>query len=432
MHIFFSGVGGTAIGPLALIAKQAGFTVSGSDKQDSRYIHYLREHGVADIAIGQTRDHIAAVHAREPIDWFVYSSAVAIENPDAPELVFCREQDIKMSKRDELINLILQEKKLKLIAIAGTHGKTTTTAMTIWLFKQLHVPFSYSVGAKMSFGEMGQYEKGSEYFVYEADEFDRNFLAFEPYLSLITGIDWDHPDIYPTREAYNDAFREFLEQSKHIVMWDADITRLDVVPTEHYTVLDEDDPAIAQKLTLPGLVNRLNAWEVAHTVKRITDKPLSELLEILNHFPGVARRFEEIVPNLYTDYAHTPPKIRGALQLAHEVADTNVVVVYEGLHNTRQHFIKDELYHLFDDVKQLYIVPSYLAREDHHLPLLSPRDLQDLLSPEAQAHTHPRELNADLTADIQKHLDAGDTVVCITAGGGGSLDEWLRKQFGTI
>lgn len=432
MHIFFSGIGGTAIGPLALIAKQAGFTVSGSDKQDSRYIHYLREHGITDISIGQTREHIAAVHAHEPIDWFVYSSAVAIENPDAPELVFCREQDIKMSKRDELINLILQEKKLKLIAVAGTHGKTTTTAMTIWLFKQLHVPISYSVGAKLSFGEMGQYEQGSEYFVYEADEFDRNFLAFKPHLSIITGIDWDHPDIYPTRDAYNDAFREFLEQSKHIVMWDADVDRLDIVPTEHYAVLDEDDPDISQKLTLPGLVNRLNAWEVAQTVKRLTGKPLAELLDFMNQFPGVSRRFEAIAPNLYTDYAHTPPKIRGALQLAHEIAGTNVVVVYEGLHNTRQHFIKDELYHLFDDIKQLYIVPSYLAREDHHLPLLSPSDLRNLLSPEAQAHTHPRELNAELAHDIQKHLDEGDLVMCITAGGGGSLDEWLRKQFGAI
>jgi UDP-N-acetylmuramate--alanine ligase len=429
MHIFFSGIGGTAIGPLALIAKQAGFSVSGSDKQDSSYIHYLREHGISDIAIGQTREHITQIHNHEPIDWFVYSSAVAIENPDAPELLFCREQDIKTSKRDELINLILQEKHLKLLAIAGTHGKTTTTAMMIWLFKKLKLPISYSVGAKLSFGDMGQYQKGSEYFVYEADEFDRNFLAFRPHLSVITGIDWDHPDIYPTREAYNDAFREFLEQSAHVVMWGTDVERLDIVPTKTYAVLDEDDPAISQKLTLPGLVNRQNAWEVAQTVKRLTGEPVNKLLTLLNEFPGVARRFEQLAPNLYTDYAHTPPKIQGALQLAHEVADQHVVVVYEGLHNTRQHFIKDELYHLFDDVKQLYIVPSYLAREDHHLPLLGPDDLRDLLSPAAQSHAAPRGLNDELAKDIQKHLDNGDLVLCLTAGGGGSLDEWLRERW---
>ena len=132
MHIFFSGIGGTAIGPLALIAKQAGYSVSGSDKQDSQYIEYLKKHGVSDITIGQTRDDIARAHEKQPIDWFVYTSALPLENPDAPELAFCREKNIKTSKRDELLNVIIQEKKLKLIAVAGTHGKTTTTGMERW------------------------------------------------------------------------------------------------------------------------------------------------------------------------------------------------------------------------------------------------------------------------------------------------------------
>src|SRR5687768_7895906 len=112
MHIFFSGIGGTGIGPLALIAHEAGFTVSGSDKQHSGYIDYLREHGVTDITIGQNHADIAAAHARQPIDWFVYSSAVMIERPNSPELVFCREQGIHMSQRAELLNEILAAKKL--------------------------------------------------------------------------------------------------------------------------------------------------------------------------------------------------------------------------------------------------------------------------------------------------------------------------------
>jgi UDP-N-acetylmuramate--alanine ligase len=122
MHVYFSGIGGTAIGPLALIAHQAGFQVSGSDKQDSQYIAYLRKKGLSNIHIGQDYDDIAAVHAQEPIDWFVYTSALPIENPHAPELRFCQEQHIKTSKRDEFLNLLLQEKNLKLIAISGTHG----------------------------------------------------------------------------------------------------------------------------------------------------------------------------------------------------------------------------------------------------------------------------------------------------------------------
>jgi UDP-N-acetylmuramate--alanine ligase len=222
MHIYFSGIGGTAIGPLALIAKQAGYEVSGSDKQDSQYIEYLRKHGINSIDIGQSREVIQKVHDKHSIDWVVYTSALTLENPDAPELAYAKEMGIRTSKRDELLNQIIQEKGLKLIAVAGTHGKTTTTAMVVWLFKQLGLPISYSVGAKIGFGEMGEFDSKSEYFVYECDEFDRNFLAFEPHLSLITGVTWDHHEIFPTREDYQQAFKEFIEQSQQTLVWKDD------------------------------------------------------------------------------------------------------------------------------------------------------------------------------------------------------------------
>lgn len=430
MHIFFSGIGGTGLGPLALIAHEAGYSVSGSDKQDSQYIHYLRDHGIANIEIGQTVEQIAAAHTRDPIDWYVYSSAVAIENPNAPELRFCAAKHIKTSKRDVLLNAILADKNLKLIAIAGTHGKTTTTAMAIWLLQQLAVPVSYSLGAKISFGEMGHYDPSSQYFVYEADEFDRNFLSFQPYISIITGVDWDHHDIYPTRQSYEAAFGEFITQSAQTVIWQEDVAKLGLPASPRLHTVDKYDTAINSGLHLPGSVNRQDAWQVAGAIQLVTGIPSAELLPRLDTFPGASRRFEQILPRLYSDYAHTPPKIRGTLDTAREVAKGHgVVVVYEGLHNTRQHFIKDELKTLFDKVGWLYIVPSYLAREDKTLPLLRPADLKKLLSDVSQAKTMPAALDPALKKAIQDHLSAGDTVVCISAGGGGSLDEWLRKEF---
>lgn len=428
MHIYFSGIGGTGLGPLALIAKQAGFSVSGSDKQDSQYIQYLKSKGIRDIHIGQTYEAIHALHAENPIDWFVYTTAVTSEQTDPPEVRFCQEAAIRMSKRDELLNQILTEKNLKLVAIAGTHGKTTTTAMAIWLFKQLNIPVSYSVGAKIPFGDMGTYNPASEYFIYEADEYAKNFLAFTPYLSLITGIDWDHPDIYPTREEYNQAFQEFITKSKYNIMWKNDVQNIRIPKNDNLLVLQDTDDKL-DTLTLPGKVNRLDAWQVIQAVQYITKVSTEELIGHMNRFPGVSRRFEQIAPNIYTDYAHTPPKICGAIQVAQEVASGNVVVVYEGLHNTRQHFIKDELPDLFNDVKQLYIVPSYLAREDPNLALLSPSDLRNLLHEDTQAKTIPSELNPELKTAIQNHVNSGDLVLCLTAGGGNSLDEWLRKEF---
>lgn len=427
MHIYFSGIGGAGIGPLALVAKQAGYEVSGSDKQTSSYLEYLESQGVENIHIGQTTEDIDAVHSKHPIDWLVYSSALPMENPNHPELVFATENDIKATKRDEFITQMLADKNLKMIAVAGTHGKTTTTAMTVWLMQELGIPISYLLPAKTSFASLGKYDPESEYFVYECDEFDRNFLAYNPALSLITGIDWDHPDIYHTRENYNEAFRDFIAQSEYTYIWQPDAERAGIQSSDNCTLIRMEDYS---GITLPGEVNRQNAALVAQAACHITkQESISTYFDVLNRFPGVSRRFEQLVPHLYTDYAHTPPKIAGAVQLGKETAGDKLVIVYEGLHNTRQHFIKEDLKHLFDGVLQLYIVPSYLAREDESLTLLSPSDLRDLLSPEAQAIAVPSQMNQELKHHIQQHLDNGNTVLCLTAGGGGSLDEWLRKEF---
>ncbi len=417
MHIFFSGIGGTGIGPLALLAKEAGFKVSGSDKQDSQYVEYLRKHGIKDIYIGQKREDIDKLHQKLPIDWYVYSSAVAKENPDAPELQFVREQGIKMSKRDELLNLILREKNLKLIAVAGTHGKTTTTAMVVWLFKQLGLPISYSVGAKISFGDMGAYDKKSEYFVYEADEFDRNFLAFEPFISVITGVSWDHHEIFPTREDYQQAFIEFIRGSKWTIIWQEDYDYLGLADDSSCTVQDSGNKQI-QKIKLDGHYNRLDGWLAIQAVHEVTNTPVDKLIAFMGKFPGSQRRMEEIVPGLYSDYAHTPEKIRGAMSAALEKAQDgqgrkslrsdkkkastatepykkygedeaevltksgtkrtpsgDVVVVYEPLTNRRQHYMMDYYKDCFEGAKKVYWLPSYLAREDPKQRIISPSEL---------------------------------------------------------
>lgn len=429
MHIYFSGIGGAGIGPLAEIAHKAGYDVSGSDKRDSSYIDYLRRHGIGDIHISQTRETIAAAHAANPIDWFVYSSALPLENPNAPELAFCKEQDIKTSKRDELLNLILKDQRLELIAIAGTHGKTTTTALTVWLFKELGEPVSYLLPAKVSFGDMGEFDTRSRYFVYECDEFDRNFLAYEPAISLITGVSWDHHEIFPTREDYQSAFREFISQSAHTFIWQEDSDYLGLQDGPAITVLDSGQPAI-DGVKLLGRYNRMDAWLAIRTVHRATKRPVAELAAIAGRFPGLSRRMEQIAPNLYSDYAHTPEKIRGGLSAALEMAaekGQQVVVVYEPLTNRRQHYMMDVYQDCFDGAKQVYWVPSYLAREDPKQHILSPAELITHLSNPDIAK--PMERDGELKRIIQKHLDDGDMVVGMAGGGGNSLDDWLRQEF---
>ena len=419
MHIYFSGIGGTGIGPLAMIAKQAGFEVSGSDKQDSAYIQYLKNHGITDIVIGQSGKELETLHVNNPIDWLVFSSSLVKENLDHPELLTADSLEIKTSKRDEFINYLLEKTGQKMIAIAGTHGKTTTTAMTIWAFKQLGIPVSYSVGAKLSFGDMGEFDERAKYFVYEADEYDRNFLSFHPEVSIISGIDYDHPDIYPSREDYYQAFKEFVGQSSYKFGHPGDFQKVGLTC--------EPEAVDSNNFTLIGNVNRANAQLVVEALLMLLNKSTEELVPILNNFPGVSRRFEKIADNLYSDYAHTPEKIRGALQIAHEVAGDKVVVVYEGLHNTRQHFIRDELKNLFLGISKLFVVPSYLAREDESLEMLTPEKLCDIA--EKPIDRQPAKLDENLKSDILNLLSQGVLVLCLSAGGGGSLDEWLRKEF---
>lgn len=425
MHIYFIGIGGTAIGPLTLIAHQMGHKVSGSDKQESQYINYLRKKGINNIEIGNDEKNIENAHKATPIDWVVYTSAVPLENPDQPEILFAKKNNIKNTKRDELLSKIIKESGKKLIAVAGTHGKTTTTAMAIWLFKELNIPISYSVGAKIPFGDMGHFDKDSEYFVYECDEFDYNFLAFEPYLSLITGVDYDHHEIYKTRKDYTDAFQKFLDQSSQVIVWHDDNQKNNFNLKPNDKVISDSD-IMLNKLSIIGLVNRKNALQVMTALSLLKGNQVDDFIEIMQRFPGLSRRFEKIADNLYSDYAHTIPKIEGCLQLAKEVSD-NVVVIYEPLTNRRQHYIKDDYKDVFLGIKKLYWVPSYLAREDANQPVLSPAELIENISNKEIAE--PADLNAELKGKIQEHTKNGDLVVCMSGGGGHSLDEWLRENF---
>jgi UDP-N-acetylmuramate--alanine ligase len=215
MHIYFSGIGGSGLSPLANLALDCGFEVSGSDREDSQNLEDLKNRG-AKITIGQSTQEIEQTYQNQPFDWIVITSALSA---DHPHKLFAEQNQLKITKRHELINFILQEKNLKLIAVAGTHGKTTTTGMLVWIFKQLRIPVSYLIGTNISYGRSGEYAPDSQYFVYECDEFDRNMLHFKPFLSVVPSLDYDHPDTYKTEKDYCESFIQFFSQSQNVVSW---------------------------------------------------------------------------------------------------------------------------------------------------------------------------------------------------------------------
>lgn len=429
MRIYFIGIGGAGIGPLALMAHQAGYEVLGSDAKVSSYTKYLNKKGI-ETTIDQSGKNINKLHNMNKIDWVVGVSAIIRDNPNHPELRFAKVNNIKISERDELLNKIISDNKLKLIAVAGTHGKTTTTAMIIWLMQNLKIPISYSVGAKLSFGDMSKFSKESDYFIYECDEFHKNFLHFSPYISSITGIAWDHHEIFETEKKYNESFVDFLNQSSKIVIFKKDANRIDWKNTDRTEYIDTQDKKISS-IKLAGEYFRQDAWLAVNTVKKLCNNSIEELIEIINKYPGSGRRMEKLADNLYSDYAHTPEKIIGCITTAKEMLSEGqeLVIVYEPLTNRRQHYIKDSYKDLFKTVDRLYWVPSYLAREDKNQKVLSPEELINEMSNKDIAKS--AKLDDNLWRSINNHLKNNDFIVLISGGGGGSLDEWARENLKT-
>ena len=420
MRIYFSGIGGVGIGPLAEIARDAGYDVAGSDANESAMTKQLLGSGVS-VYIGQDGSQIATHHENTSIDWFVYTSALP---QDHAELQFAREHHIRTSKRDEFLAEFIKEKNLKLIAIAGTHGKTTTTGLFVYAMKQLGIPLSYSVGTTLSWASSGAYDSASDYFIYECDEYDRNFLHFEPYVSIITALDYDHVDTFATLDEYKSAFIQFVQQSAQAVLWEKDRRYLGEFEATYEAY---DEHMDLSHITLPGDHVRHNAFLVEQALEKVESrKKKEEIVEAINAFPGTSRRFEKLADNLYSDYGHHPAEIEATLQLAHEVSD-HVVLVYQPHQNVRQHQIKDEYTdEVFRHADDVYWLPTYLSREDPQLEVFTPEQLSSQLSGEK---VHCSQMDDTLWQAISHHREAGHLVLVM---GAGSIDGWIRQQQHTI
>ena len=417
MNIYFSGLGGVGIGPLAEIAHDAGYSVQGSDTTDGLLTRELAARGIQ-VNIGQDGTYLQACHDAAPLDWFVHTSALPANHP---ELVLAKTLGIKTAKRDELLAHIIKEKNLKLIAVAGTHGKTTTTGMIVWAMQQLNLPISYSVGSTLSFGPSGKFDSESEYFVYECDEFDRNFLHFTPHLSLITSIDYDHPDTYPAENDYKAAFRQFIYQSERAVLWQKDGDYIDSrYPNAWYMQEDEVLP-----LLIAGEHNRRNGTLVLKTLERLGIGENIENRRALEAFPGTDRRFERLADNLYSDYGHHPVEIAATLQLARELSN-EVVLVYQPHQNVRQHEVREQYTNQFELAETIYWLPTYLSRENPNLRILAPGELINKISNRGDIQIS--ELDDELWQHIQSARKSNKLVLCM---GAGSIDGWLRQHVAT-
>ena len=377
MKIYISGISGTGMGPLALMAKAAGMTVYGSDKNPGMILPELEKAGI-EVRIGEQDGEFLKQKINEGVDWFVHTSALPKEHP---ELVLAKETGIKISKRDELTEYLIEKLGLKMVAVAGTHGKTTTTSMITFGALKLGIKAAYIVGTTLGFAPSGSYKPGDKFFIYEADEYDRNFLMFHPWLAVFPSVTYDHPDIYPTREDYEEAFSQFKAQCENVI--------------------DEINGDVDFKLA--GAARRRDA-ELAMTalLNMKPDLKPEEVKAVLDEFPGVGRRF----------------RLRDK---------KGVVVVYQPHQNTRQHEVKDLYKDAFKGVEKIFWIPTYLTREDPNLKVLTAEDLISILSNKEVAE--PAELNDELFRKLVKYRDEGHLILLMTAG---PADGWLRRNVAAL
>ncbi|MCL2085803.1 Mur ligase domain-containing protein [Candidatus Saccharibacteria bacterium] len=439
-NIYFIGIGGNAMGPLAEFAQDAGYSVFGSDRGANLMTEELSTRGI-NVHIGeQNGDFLSQVHSQTPIDWLIHSSAVPESHP---ELARARELGINnITKRSDLINFFIRAHNLQMIAIAGTHGKTTTTTMLTWAFHELDIPASHLIGAPITFGFSGKFDPNSNIFIYEADEYDRNFLAYSPATSIITTVDYDHADIYPTEDDYKAAFWEFCQKSGKVITWRSIAEKLKLQnPGVEYEKTSGGVTSMSSinqrlitldgvdsRLKLAGEHNRENATLVLEYLRRESGRPEIELIPALNRFPSAKQRFERLADNLYTDYGHTPEEIAATLQMAREVArpDQNIVAVYMPHSNARQKEIvsRGGYSNTFDVASKIYWLPTLLARLSENENLLTPNDLINTLSEASKPNAEPAEPNETLIQKIKQHLSYGDFVIFF-----GTDDRWLRNSF---
>lgn len=412
MNIYISGISGTGMGPLALMAKAAGFGVSGSDLGKGAIYGELMDAGI-EVEIGRQDGEFLKQKLGEGVDWFVYTSAL----PDNhAELAMAKAAGIKVTKRDELTAYLVEELGLKMVAVAGTHGKTTTTAMIIYAALKLGLPVSYIAGTTLGFAPSGAYKLGDRYFIYEADEYDRNFLKYHPWLAVIPSVSYDHPDIYPTKEDYLAAFRQFEMQSRKI------IDKVD---------METDEIKLAGEVRRKDAVLALRAIEEILVEERDggaqQNAEEKRIIDILNTFPGVGRRFERIKDGMYTDYAHHPEEIEATMGIVKDEkrlrGKKGIVVVYQPHQNTRQHEVRDGYRRAFNGADKIFWLPTYLTRENPKLEVLTPEQLIAGLDNCEVAEA--AELNDELAARLKHYLAEDHLVILMTAG---PADEWLRKE----
>ncbi len=384
-RLHFIGIGGIGMSGIAEILMEQGHTVSGSDRQLSEVTEYLQEKG-AQIFQGHKWQFDSTV------DFVVYSSAIKHDNM---EMLEAEKHNIPIIRRAEMLGQLMRQKYG--VAIAGTHGKTTTTSMIGNIFIDAKLDPTIIVGGKLNNLKTNARLGSGEIFVTEADEYDRSFLALYPNIAVITNIEEDHLDIY---KDLSDIKKTFVEFTKHIsfdgvviagiddknirditkniqqlivsygIDYPADFMAEDIEASGSgisFDLVNNDKILGRINLSMPGLHNVKNALAASAVAMEI-GVDFEAIKKGLENFSGVARRFEirGIVKDIIIidDYAHHPTEVKATLQSAIKGWNKQVVAVFQPhLYSRTRDLYKDFATALYT-ADEIIVMDVYPAREE--------------------------------------------------------------------
>ncbi|MFH1145634.1 MAG: Mur ligase domain-containing protein [bacterium] len=367
-HLYLVGIGRVGMQWLAYWALKQGYRVSGSDLAPSLVTDRLSAKGAV-IHYGVHPEQIPS-----DITEAIINSAITPSSPSYPELLELQRRNIPVVKRAEWTGRITKEKFT--IAVCGTHGKTTTTAMIGWMMEKAGLDPTVFVGGTMKEWNHETRIGGSKYLVIEADEYDRSFHQFFPKIVVVLNIDLDHTDYYVNGlNEIKESFRKFLDNLPPdglVVAYNGDVNIHDVVNSHHVKWYESSDI----ELMVPGKHNRLNA-QAAMLVGEALGIERKVIEEALRSFPGVGRRFEFMGKfgslDWYDDYGHHPTEIKATLQATREkFGNDRLVVVFQPHQRARLNALLKEFGRCFDDnhPSELVIAPLYhVAGREQDIPI---------------------------------------------------------------
>ncbi len=422
--IHMIGIGGIGMSGLARLYMHEGMEVSGSDAQETPLTQALATEG-AKITYVQDGSLIES----RAIDLVVYTEAMP---SDHPELEKARALGIPLMNYFEALGMVANE--YYLIAVAGTHGKTTTTAMLIDIFEEASFDPSAIVGSLRSKTGSNYRAGKSKYFIVEACEYRRDFLTLTPDVLVITNIEHEHVDYYKDLSEVQSAFRELalkVPEDGAIITNVTDSSIIPVVAGLPCAVMDYRQ-AIDLSLSLrqPGLHNRLNA-AAATSAARFVGIEASYITEALSNFAGTARRFEykgdyNNAP-VYDDYAHHPTEIIASINGARELyPDRTLTVIFQPHTYSRTTELFDDFVHALSLADRIVLVPVYAARKEEGYTKTS-NDIVEALRVRNKEAVHLETLDGAMLT-VQESVSGNDVVLVMGAGNISSLAKKLTQQ----